>query len=316
MPENIKKSLLVIFKIILSATLCFVILLKIDIGKAWNAIQNVNPMLLTIVFGCMIFCVTISTYKWQRILAIHGNKFSFRELHRFYFMSLFFNNFLPTSIGGDAYRIFRTMNDSNSKSSAFIAVFTERLTGFWALLLFGFAAALSIRFYHSSSFPQMDTIIVFFIFGILFPVIISVIPGTLGHFLSHKFVPDKIRTIFLYAGAYYRHGRSTALIILVSFFFHLFTFFWMCLLLSAIEAQCPFFNLVFAMAISNVVALLPISINGIGLTDGSFIYIMGLFGTPTEISLVFMLIVRFLTMLISLFGAVIYMTEKKSGEAR
>src|SRR5690606_18422664 len=92
--------------------------------------------------GILIALVFVSAYKWRLLLSIHGVEYSTLRLSRYYFVALFFNNFLPTSIGGDGYRIYKTINNGRSKASAIIAVVMERVTGFGTLLALGAGAAV------------------------------------------------------------------------------------------------------------------------------------------------------------------------------
>jgi glycosyltransferase 2 family protein len=75
-------------------------------------------------------------------LSIHRVPFEFRTLQKYYFIAMFFNNFLPSTIGGDSYRVIKTMHNPRSRSSAVIAVLMERLTGLAALLLLGYLGAI------------------------------------------------------------------------------------------------------------------------------------------------------------------------------
>ncbi|HZW82750.1 MAG TPA: lysylphosphatidylglycerol synthase transmembrane domain-containing protein, partial [Candidatus Deferrimicrobium sp.] len=75
----------------------------------WNdilgALTGIDPTWLLIAVGWIIISVVVSTVKWQTILQAQGLKLRFRELWQIYWAGLFFNNFLPSSIGGDALRI-------------------------------------------------------------------------------------------------------------------------------------------------------------------------------------------------------------------
>ncbi len=67
-----------------------------------------------------------------------------------------------------------------------------------------------------------------------------------------------------------------------------------------------------AVSLSTLVSLLPISINGIGLLDGSFIYVLQSFHVGYEQALLVIILVRLLSYLQSLLGGIFYFFEKKS----
>ena len=64
----------------------------------------------------------MSGLKWHAALRVCNVDWSFRRLTRFYCISHFVGQFLPTSIGGDAYRIYRTLPEAPPRSRAISAV--------------------------------------------------------------------------------------------------------------------------------------------------------------------------------------------------
>jgi glucose uptake protein GlcU len=61
-----------------------------------------------------------------------------------------------------------------------------------------------------------------------------------------------------------------------------------------------------------MVAMLPISINGIGLAEGSFAYLISKFGVSYETGIIVMILSRVLAVLISLLGGIFYFKDKPS----
>jgi hypothetical protein len=66
------------------------------------------------------------------------------------------------------------------------------------------------------------------------------------------------------------------------------------------------------MSISTLVALIPISINGYGLLDGSVIFLMMRFGVDYEIAVIFMVLVRGLQIPLSLIGGGVYLMDRRA----
>ena len=134
----------------------------------------------------------------------------------------------------------------------------------------------------------------------------------LAWLINHPKFPRKIKTLLEHLGDYRRHPVMTCQVMGLSFFFHVFTFFWMLLLIAAVGGKLDVFSLVVAVAISNLVAVLPISINGIGLMDGSFIYVASRLGMDFNLALMVMLIIRALLIVLSLIGGIYYLKERKT----
>lgn len=311
--RKLSKRLVLTAKLLVTAGLCGFIVWKADWYTIWRALTNSDPLLILVVFAGMILSVSISALKWQILLKIHGELFKFNQLHKYYFTAVFFNNFLPSNIGGDTYRIYKTLRSSSSKTAAVLAVFNERLTGIGALIIFGFLGGGVVLLQASARMPELDVLIV--VFGViiamaLFGLIVS--KYLTSWLLKQKRLPQKVRTLLEHLGDYRRHPYKTLQIIFISFFFHIFTFSWMMVLIYAVGTHFDYFKLMVVVAISNLVAVLPISINGIGLMDGSFIYAVGKFGMDYNYALMVMLLIRALLILLSLIGGLFYLKERKT----
>jgi glycosyltransferase 2 family protein len=132
--KNQQKWLLTL-KLLATLAICVVLVWQADWANVLSTLKNTHASLLVFVFVLMVMSVTLSTYKWKLMLSIHNIQYNFSTLHKYYFIAQFLNNFLPTSIGGDAYRVYKTWDNPKSNSYAVIAVFMERLTGMAALAL-------------------------------------------------------------------------------------------------------------------------------------------------------------------------------------
>ena len=74
----------------------------------------------------------ISGFRWQLLAKPLGYERPVWQFTRFYFIGMFFNLFLPTSVGGDVVRAWYL--GDGSEASAFLSVLVDRLSGFVVLL--------------------------------------------------------------------------------------------------------------------------------------------------------------------------------------
>ncbi len=73
--------------------------------------------------------------QWSWILRTAGVAAPAREIRRLYFIGLFFNNFLPANIGGDAWKIVDLGRQEGKPLAVFCATLLDRLLGLTALTL-------------------------------------------------------------------------------------------------------------------------------------------------------------------------------------
>jgi uncharacterized protein (TIRG00374 family) len=90
-------------------------------------------LLWAVALGVPIFA--LGAWRWQRIARVNGVGLGFATSLRVTAESHFFNQGLPSTLGGDAYRIWVLTNHRVSASDAVGCVATDRLIGVLALAL-------------------------------------------------------------------------------------------------------------------------------------------------------------------------------------
>ena len=122
---------------------------KIDVGRTARVIADVN--LLYFLLAILLVLVTIPpmAWRWQLLLKAKGVREDIPWLTRAYFVSYAAGQILPTSIGGDAVRIFETARRHPGEgNTATASVLLERAIGGAAtLMLAGVGFALAVGHY-------------------------------------------------------------------------------------------------------------------------------------------------------------------------
>ncbi len=119
---------------------------KIDLGTTLHVLANAAPGWWLASFAIMAGSVWPMAWRWQRLLAARGVHDSLGRLTRTYFVGYAAGQVLPTSLGGDASRIYETMRRHEGVGGAAAgSVVLERALGGVATLVLaaiGFALAL------------------------------------------------------------------------------------------------------------------------------------------------------------------------------
>jgi hypothetical protein len=119
---------------------------KIDLGTTLHVLANAAPGWWLASFAIMAGSVWPMAWRWQRLLAARGVQDSVGRLTRTYFVGYAAGQVLPTSLGGDASRIYETMRRHEGVGGAAAgSVVLERALGGVATLVLaaiGFALAL------------------------------------------------------------------------------------------------------------------------------------------------------------------------------
>lgn len=90
--------------------------------------------------------LAVSVWRWRVLLRVQATDVGSWKLAESFLVATFFNNFLPSNIGGDVVRIADTAPYTGSKTLAATVVLVDRLLGLVALfVLASFAAWLAAR---------------------------------------------------------------------------------------------------------------------------------------------------------------------------
>lgn len=299
-------------KFIVTLSLFAIIFWQSEYEDFLSVVTQSDPHMILWVFVGMILCVVISAYKWKIILSIHGISQPFRKLNSIFFTALFFNNFLPSNIGGDAYRMYSISTAQNNVSGAVASVIVDRIIGFWALIVLSFLGAVWQYYKHGPAPEWIVPVLILLGAGSLSPLLLLTRMKSLFNKIINRVSVLKKLAIISELYRDYRNNRlKTFYVVLISFGFHVFTLCWMFLLSHAVGESIGINKIVIGLTLSNLAALIPVSLNGLGLLDGSYIFIMVELGMPFNEALMMMMIIRVLLVVLSLFGGVFYLFNRK-----
>jgi len=296
------KFLKALVSVILFVTLFYLIPYK----ELLTSIQQVNVFYLLIPIVCFYLGLYISMSRWYLILAFYGLEIRKFSLLKLYLRGSFYNNFLPSTIGGDAYKLY-VLNEKfkNSFNKIASSIILERGFGVVAWLCLAF---LGFGFFYDTVLQSSLLYALFIMFCIL--IIALFIFLFLHLFMYTKIITfkenrflgkiitliDSLMTI--------RHQRMlVARAICLSLGFSLLSAVSMWGLFSSLGYGIYFPILIFVSAIINIAGMIPISLNNIGVSESLYVVLFSLFGVPPAVSLLAALLGRVSLMLSSSVGA-------------
>ncbi|MFC1621916.1 lysylphosphatidylglycerol synthase transmembrane domain-containing protein [Patescibacteria group bacterium] len=103
-----KKNLQLITKIVVSSVLLGIILWRVDKPMLVENIKLLDLRYVPFIFILIALNYIVGSFRWKALL-IHKNSehVTVPYLTSLYFIGAFFNNFMPTSVGGDVYKVYR-----------------------------------------------------------------------------------------------------------------------------------------------------------------------------------------------------------------
>lgn len=122
-------------RVLVSVALLAFLLHTLDVAAIQAAIARVPWWALGAALAILLAQILVLSWRWRVITTYIGGDLSFRDALRLTFVGLFFSQTLPTSIGGDAMRIWEARRAGLAGEQAMGGVIIERLTGLVAIAL-------------------------------------------------------------------------------------------------------------------------------------------------------------------------------------
>ncbi len=243
----------------------------------------------------------MSAYRWQLLAGILGLRTRFRELLAYYFVGMFTNLFVPGLVGGDAARAFYLGRHHHRMPEAIACTVADR--GYGLAALFWLAAASAIVFNDGVFPPSVIRPTVAVGVVVLAGYLASPIIGRLTHF-GPRFMRRAVGLV-----APYLHNPSWGLpAIGLSVILQVSLAVCQYLLALGLGLKMPLALFMLVVPIANVLTSLPITLNGLGVRETTYLMLFGMAGVSRADAIALGLLWFLATMLGGLLGAIPFAT--------
>jgi uncharacterized protein (TIRG00374 family) len=247
------------------------------------------------------------------LLKSQGLRIPFYRVWSFYFVGLFFNNFLPANIGGDIVRIYDASKYCKDTSSVFVATFMDRVIGVLAISFLAVVASVYCLD-HFRIFLIYLTVVLGFC-GTLF-VVFSILDRRILAFFEKPFklvkafdLERRVEKLFDQLHAYREKLPLLFGVILIAIAIQVMRVFVHYLVARSLGISIsPSYFFLFVPVLA-VLTALPISINGLGVREGAGVVLFGLAGVPGHDAFSIEFMTYLVSVLISLSGGVIFLSR-------
>ena len=152
-----------VFLTLLVTGLCLAYLIwKIDLGKTLHVIADADPWYLLLALFLMVVTVLPMAWRWQLMLRAKGVDDHLPWLTRAYFVSYAAGQILPTSVGGDAVRIYETArrHPGHGDTAAATVLLERAIGGAATLILAAVGFLLAVGYYDVGAYLWIEAFFV------------------------------------------------------------------------------------------------------------------------------------------------------------
>ena len=274
--EKQRKRLITLLKILFSVLLIYFVLTKIDLDELWGTLKKAKWIPLV---GALLFLALSKGIASIRLnLYFHqiGVKLTQKSNAKLYLLGMFYNLFLPGGIGGDAYKGYAIKKQFEVRTKSVVGVLLlDRLSGMLLLVIYACILGLLV--------PNQEFDKIRWLFAATFAISILV-----------SWIFNKKYFNYVYPVYWKSHGYSAIV--------QLFQLISVLFILRSLEIEANILAYLFIFLISSAIAVLPVTIGGIGLRELVFLYGARWLGLDENTSIGISVLFLFITAVLSFVG--------------
>ncbi|MBT3197021.1 MAG: flippase-like domain-containing protein, partial [Gammaproteobacteria bacterium] len=277
------KKILIFIKVLVTVGLIAWILDRVEISNTMLFLRNSSPEYFLAALLILVMQSLLAVQRWRRVLLQLKVELSFVHALRYLWIGLFFNQTLPSSIGGDALRGYYLCKDGVTLGTSMLGVLLDRFFGMVGLIML-VIITLPLLF-HWVDNPVAEWGMIIVVLGGVAAIIAMLVLDLLPDRLSHWRI---IRGLFALA----REGRrqlfslSPGLILMFSsIIIHLLSVLVVIVLSMGLGVEIAWWGILLVIPLTTLLTTIPISIAGWGVREGIVVMGLGYVGVEAEVAL-------------------------------
>jgi uncharacterized protein (TIRG00374 family) len=299
-------------KLLVSLFFIWWIVYNVNWSEAGGYLKRLNVGEIMFYVFLYIFGIGISSYKWK-FLATHKEiKLSRSDFFKAYFSATFVNNFMPSFVGGDGFKIYQIGKLSGKFKEATSSVLMDRLTG----LLSGAILAVIFAVLNFNIFLENKILLglgITSLGGLIVAIVLLEFFRKNEIKTPFKFIDKIFNKIIREINGYNENKKIIYKAIGWSFAFNLVGLAganWV--LFMAMDININILDYLSVIFLISIISSIPVSINNIGIKEWVYVTFFAIFGLTASAVISVVIVSRIIQMLISFLAVPIYLKEKNN----
>lgn len=280
-----------LLRLAVSAALIAWILSRTPFREVAAAFRSADPRWVLAALALNPLGYFASVRRWRLLIRAQGGDAALPFLVRSFLVGVFFNNFLPSTIGGDTVRVLDTARTGVGRAKAVAIVFVDRFVGLLALMLFAVLGVLFLRVASLYAWVIGGAAVLALIAGLVF-----VLPRIVASRFSFQW------PVGVLARAFGWSLLLQTLVVLNGTF-----------LSRALHVPIPLASFFLIVPLALFVMMLPVSINAIGVRENAWAFFFTAFGVPAALGVAVAWLDYGLVLLQALVGGIVYASRRNVG---
>ena len=298
------KKIAVLLKVIVSLGLITFLINQVDFKAIVNILKNVDITMIIYAMILLTIQVFIATTRWQFVLKCQKIMLDYKNTLQILWSGLFFNQAMPSSVGGDVIRGYYLKKQGITLGRATLGVLMDRLFGMVGLLLLVVASLPLLFELINDSIARSG--VLFIALGIslalLFIFFTDKLPGNFSHL--------KIIRGFYSLSQEGRHciaeHYNGIIILVISILIHLISVIVVMIMATGLGINVEWGGFLLIIPLVTLMMVVPISIAGWGVREGVMVVGFGYLGVVPEAALALSILYGLLMLVVALPGGIVW----------
>jgi hypothetical protein len=281
-------------RLILSVGLIAIITTNVNLDEIRTILANSQPGYLLLAYLIAIGDRILMAYKWNILLRVLNIRITLFDAVVVYLKTSFLGLFLPATVGGDALRAYAVAKEEHNISDVVSSILVERALGFAALFTFALTSIILSIFVFGQSFFEGIWQLLWIFISLLVLSVVAVLLSFNRTFLhrvtkvikdsrfANNVVVRKLGSVYNSYQSYRGHKSRLVLFFALSLAENLLPVMWAYSLSLAFGLNISLLYFFILVPIVLVLVRLPISLSGIGIQEGTFVYFLSLIGVASS----------------------------------
>jgi uncharacterized membrane protein YbhN (UPF0104 family) len=310
-PGRARSLAISALKAIVSIGLLWILLSRTDVSRLWTIASQASPIWLGAALALYLLMVLSSALRWGVLLRAQHVRLPFSFLTQSFLVATFFNNFLPSNIGGDVIRITDTARAAGSKTLATTVVLIDRGIGLLGLALMAATGASLVQQMAGPVGPTM--LWAGFAIGAIIATPALLMPESVARLLQplrvfhQEWVDERIGKLTYALTRFKETPAALATCFIGAVLVQAILVLFYVAVARSMQIPIGFAELAVIVPVSFIVQMVPLSVNGFGVREATFGFYFTRLGLPLESALLVSFVGAALIMLFSLSGGVAYL---------
>jgi uncharacterized membrane protein YbhN (UPF0104 family) len=311
-----RKALSLLIKAAVSGLLLYLALRTVDVAAVAGRLSQIDPGWIGLGLILLFVQLFVLSVRWRQIIHRCGAELALPETYRFNLIGAFFSQTLPSSVGGDAMRIWLLGKKANWRAAGY-SVFIDRVIGVFALaVLVVVCLPWTLRLISN---PVGRGALLLIGFGVVAGGIVFVgLASPRLHILQRWSATRHLAAMASVAASMLRSPRLAASIFTLSIAIHLMSALAGWCAARAVHADFPLLYSVFLVPPVILVTVVPISVAGWGVREGAMVAAFSYAGLAQSDGLIISLLFGAGFLTVGMIGGLVWIltvnrTERKAG---